>query len=396
MKFRDGKGQQGFTLIEVAIVLMIGGLMLGSAAAGLQVFLHKQQVKTTQERLQHASGAITQFQLVNGRLPCPAPLTAPADTTAFAREILTEPAACNNNTTPAGTFRVKGTAGRWVRIGALPTRTLNLPDELGQDAWGQRFLYAVTEKLAVDGLFHYTDGAISVVDSGGNDIVNPSGRAHYVIASAGDDRAGSYNAATGIQNSLTPQGYDDENWDNNAVFRKTLINSKAEGSNYFNDYVYHNLVQVDDLSNILNCMSQQMFYDPDDDNADVNGCVNRASMCLDQDMLYNPDDPNADADGCVNRIAYCQDRQMLYDTDNTDADADGCVPASTKLEGNLTVHRAIYHIGHHGVGCKREPIYSNSVKCPAGSLKISEHIKIGGAGNFTTVRCDVIFLCAKE
>ena len=135
-----------------------------------------------------------------------------------------EPADFTANVNVPGTFRATGKLGRRVRIGALPTRSLNLPDEISKDAWGQRFLYAVTETLAKPGSFLYTDGAISVVDSSNTDIVTPTGGAHYAIVSSGNDRAGSYSSSGGTLSGLTPQGHDVENWDNDAVFTLTLVN----------------------------------------------------------------------------------------------------------------------------------------------------------------------------
>lgn len=270
---RKTNTQKGFTLIEVTIVLMIGGLMIGGMAAALQTFLQKTQITTTFDRIGYASEALDRYLTVNGRFPCPAPLDAPADSATFGREVLAAPAKCNTNSIPAGTFRAVGTGGRQVRIGALPTRSMNLPDDVSRDAWGQRFLYAITEDLATDGLFNYANGAISIVDSGGNDIVNPPGGAHYVIVSSGTDKSGSFSSAEGVISATTCQGYDAENCDNDAVFAKTLVTSNVDGATHFDDYVFHNLLQVNDLTAILYCQGQKKFFDPTDPAADVRGCV---------------------------------------------------------------------------------------------------------------------------
>lgn len=305
---------------------MIGGLMIGGMAAGMQVFLQKQQLETTINRTTAISEALLNFQMINGRLPCPSPLTAQADDPKFGREILTAPANCDTNVDVAGTFRATGKLGRGVRIGAVPTRSLNLPDEMSQDAWGQRFLYAVTEKLATPGSFLYTDGAISVVDSSGTDIVTPTGGAHYAIVSSSTDRSGSYSGSGGVLSGLLPQGHDMENWDNDAVFVKTLVNSNAEGASYYNDHAFYNLLQVDDLTMVMNCMAKKQFYDPSDPNADVNGCVaSAAEICQAKQMFYTPSDPQADTDGCVNRVATCETKQMSYKPSDPQADGDGCV-----------------------------------------------------------------------
>jgi len=47
-----------------------------------------------------------------------------------------------------GARNVNGGAQEVIRIGSVPTRALNLPDEFMYDSYGSRFLYAVSADLA--------------------------------------------------------------------------------------------------------------------------------------------------------------------------------------------------------------------------------------------------------
>lgn len=115
----------GFTLLEMAVVLIIMGLLLGSGLSLISVQADQQHLKETQKILDDAKEALIGYALVNGRLPCPA---APATTGV---ESPAGGGACNN-----------------FNNGFLPAITLGLPgtDSSGYltDGWGNRIRYAVT------------------------------------------------------------------------------------------------------------------------------------------------------------------------------------------------------------------------------------------------------------
>lgn len=119
--------QRGFSLIEIALVLVIVGLALGGIVAAIGPQLDNKNVRDTQERIKQASEAIMAFAIANRRLPCPA-------------------SAASN-----GAEMVIGLVGQCANFndGFVPARTLGL-DERGangtmQDAWGFGIRYAVTQ-----------------------------------------------------------------------------------------------------------------------------------------------------------------------------------------------------------------------------------------------------------
>ena len=132
-------------------------------------------------------------------------------------------------------------AWEW-RVGAVPTRTLNLPDEMIADAWGHKFTYAVTENLATN-LQYRADGGerLRLSDGANNSLVSPDQTAHYVVISHGATGDGGFpiiNAtlpSVPCQNAATLDG---ENCDNDATFRSTLVSSDADLALFFDDYAY--------------------------------------------------------------------------------------------------------------------------------------------------------------
>ncbi len=237
----------GFTLIEVAIVLVIAGLLFGTASSLLLLYMNQAQVKTTRQRTAAIDEALQLFLNLNGRYPCPASIEASSDTADFGVEVASgfpvgSPKCSDLSGTINGTREAPGILRNFgVRIGAVPVRTLNLPDEFIADAWGRRFTFAMTERLASSGTYDRDEGDIDIIDSNGNYIVNPSrdpaaGLAHYVIVSHGKN--GSGGTPIGGGNSTFPcvaADLEGENCNNDAIFRKTMLFST--GTSSMDDYI---------------------------------------------------------------------------------------------------------------------------------------------------------------
>ncbi len=124
-----GRARNGFTLLEVAIVIAIVSMLLGSLLVPLQTQVEQRQIAGTQKQLEDIKEALFGFAVSNGRLPCP------ASATSLGVESPTGGGACTNNYN-----------------GFVPAATLGLAvvDNQGYavDPWGNRIRYAVTSANA--------------------------------------------------------------------------------------------------------------------------------------------------------------------------------------------------------------------------------------------------------
>ncbi len=144
------KKNQGFTLVEMAIVLLIMALLLGGGLTVLTSQTEQQHVKDTQRLLDESIEALIGFALANGRLPCPA-----SGTSAGQESFCTNAAgACGAAITPPA---VTPSHGRCTNAynGFLPAATLGIATSGGggfaTDAWGitqNRIRYAVSTSNA--------------------------------------------------------------------------------------------------------------------------------------------------------------------------------------------------------------------------------------------------------
>jgi prepilin-type N-terminal cleavage/methylation domain-containing protein len=233
---KNRENSKGFTLVETAIVLVIGGLILTMLFNSMNIYMKNTKLKTTRERIAAIDEQVQIYLEDRGFLPCPASLSAEPDTTSATTPYGGE-TNCSNAAIANHTF------GTTVRIGMVPTRTLNLPDEFGYDAWGNRLLYAVTTNLARDATsYSRTGGTVNVVDSRRNSPANIiTANAHYVVVSHGPDKVGGYNAG-GRQGIACPPNsatapLDQENCNNDGVFRNTVLVSDSGNASNFDDVV---------------------------------------------------------------------------------------------------------------------------------------------------------------
>ena len=134
----------GFTLVELAVVLMIVAFLIGSLLYTLSAQTEQRNFEETRRRLEQARELILSFAIVNGRLPCPARSTSAG---AEVRDGAT--GRCWDGTTED---YYGGTLTGGVTGGLLPAATLGHPqvdtNGFAQDAWGNRIHYAVAKSIA--------------------------------------------------------------------------------------------------------------------------------------------------------------------------------------------------------------------------------------------------------
>ncbi|HYS90848.1 MAG TPA: prepilin-type N-terminal cleavage/methylation domain-containing protein, partial [Bradyrhizobium sp.] len=133
-----GAKQCGFTLAEVAVVVLIVGLLLGGLLGTYSTQIDLSRTAETKKTLETARDALIGFAAANGRLPCPATATSNGV------EVGTAGVVGVGGVCQVGTAAGGGQPG----LGFVPAATLALTPTDSQgyliDSWGSRIRYAVT------------------------------------------------------------------------------------------------------------------------------------------------------------------------------------------------------------------------------------------------------------
>jgi prepilin-type N-terminal cleavage/methylation domain-containing protein len=136
---------RGFTLVEIAVVLAIVGLLLGSLMYTLSAQLEQRNFEETRRRLEAARELLLGFALINGRLPCPARSAATAAPVTVAGD---EVRSAAGDCIADAVTDYYGGVNAGVTLGLLPARAIGFQqtDAAGfaVDAWGNRIRYAVS------------------------------------------------------------------------------------------------------------------------------------------------------------------------------------------------------------------------------------------------------------
>lgn len=171
--------QRGFTLIELAIVMAVVGIVLGGTAQLLGSQLDQKRVRISRERLQGSYDALVAFYAANSRLPCPADGSLARDDADYGRAQPEVSGPCD-----------VAAVGANRRV--LPWRTLGLQEEASYDGWRRRLSFHVSAPLTTAGTSSQGDLSVrdGAVGSPGSSELTAS--VAFVIVSHGENGFGAW------------------------------------------------------------------------------------------------------------------------------------------------------------------------------------------------------------
>jgi prepilin-type N-terminal cleavage/methylation domain-containing protein len=139
----------GFTLTELAIAMVIVGLLMGSMMFTLSAQHDRLDAEETHRRLERARELVLAFAVANGRLPCPARYKDAANNSAGLEMRDSTTGKC---TSGGVDDYYGGTLSNGYAGGLLPAATIGFSnvDSYGfaVDAWQNRIRYAVAKQRA--------------------------------------------------------------------------------------------------------------------------------------------------------------------------------------------------------------------------------------------------------
>ncbi len=254
------RDNDGFTLLDLAIALVVFGLLAAAFFSGASIYIKQQRIDQTNERLHNASIALARFikdDLI--RFPCPASLTTPPGAPGFGEQVC--PANYDSVSVGddlGGVFALRGADGAIVLLGALPTTTMKTDNNLMLDEYDNRFTYAVTMDLTEENALEDKSAIppaitrLYKVELPDHTIEDRTANVDFILISHGPDGAGSYTQegkphGKACRITQTTPGLGDSRnclWQTTfeATFRdEAYTYATAETDSYYDDMVLHML-----------------------------------------------------------------------------------------------------------------------------------------------------------
>jgi len=284
LRISMNRQRTGFTLIELAIVLTIIGILLAAFLQCYSVWIEQYRYNVTKQRLKNIRTALTHYVTSHERLPCPgSPWGAkeqtnskdgkPGDTDECAPAASPIPGIKIFDIDPI--HRAMDHSNE-IWIGIIPTSDLRLDGEQGLDGWNNEFTYAVSRRLTFPKSMRGNPsplGIISIVDEHGRNALDEPDTGRYVIISHGPSGAGAWTSQGGSK-PCQGETLDSLNCSGHNIFVMAPT-SKAAGERFYDDIVIHDDSNAggDVLDLLVRCNAKEAFYKPQDPTADKNGCV---------------------------------------------------------------------------------------------------------------------------
>ncbi len=241
------KHDRGFTLLELAVVLVIVSVLIGMAMTSGVAVIESARSQQTLSKITTIKQALYTYRATHNRLPCPASLTLLRASSNFGVEG-PKGASCWDATAGNATASLKTSDASTVE-GAVPVRTLGLPDDMAFDGWGYRILYSVDVTFTAANGFLSSGpdtlcSKIQVLDGSGASGYRTQ-HAIYLLLSHGSNGNGAY-TRNGVVSNLTNTANTDEQqnchcnggttYDGKYV-QKDITEDSTNGNNTFDDIV---------------------------------------------------------------------------------------------------------------------------------------------------------------
>lgn len=250
---------QGFSLVEACIGLIILGLAMGPVIAKYNTDMLRDQMDLTDKNESSVKAAMESYFLANGRYPCPADIRLGEGDAGYGLAVPSVAGVC----TPPAPVATGSCAGicraaanpalaGTIAMGGVPFQDLKITADTTYDGWKNKLSYAVNE--AMTSVATMTDQGNLFVETitvtAGAENINALTPAHYILISHGSTGVGAFSnagvpvddnglidPATGTAARYCPVSatLDNRNCDNDGNFFSSKFRAQSRGENRFYD-----------------------------------------------------------------------------------------------------------------------------------------------------------------
>jgi prepilin-type N-terminal cleavage/methylation domain-containing protein len=229
---------RGFTLIEIAIVLVVIGLIVSGGLLAVSPVIQSAKISETKQKMATVEAALLGYVIQNGCMPCPARPDASTGQAAPAANATGEyTSGCNSGTNCLGST---------TAAGVVPWVTLGISENDATDAWGRRLGYGVAVSRTAsssmqrnsDGSFPSFTSTITMESSTATGSLGYNAIVYVLVSFGRDGSFGRTNSGTQLASvygqTTGPGQY--ENGDDDLTFATGNINT-TNSTSYFDDIV---------------------------------------------------------------------------------------------------------------------------------------------------------------
>lgn len=196
----------GFSLLEMTVVLLILGLLMGGMLMPLQAQWEYSKRQQTIKALAEIKEALIGFAILNGRFPCPSMSTDPASV-----EFGVEAISCPQASASADGYLP------WKTLGVAETDGWGIAQHASSGGMVGYWRYRVDRKFAIafDMTTTFSVDALKVQDNAGNSLTTTTERPIAIIYATGknlhaDGENADYEASAGVyQSDAQSANFDD-------------------------------------------------------------------------------------------------------------------------------------------------------------------------------------------
>lgn len=216
---------RGFSLIEMAVVLFVITLLIGSILVPLATQVEQRQVSETQKTLEEIKEALLGFAAAQGYLPCPDRTSGGTGGANDTANDGVEDYAAGNCTAPNGEGNVP-----WATLGVASA-----------DVWGNRFRYEVAPAFArrapaaVFGLSSTSSLGVCTTSTCATLLTVVGDGPVAIVLSHGKNGLGAINATTGTANPAPTSVDEIQNMDGGTVYTSRPPTAAGSAAGEFDD-----------------------------------------------------------------------------------------------------------------------------------------------------------------
>ncbi len=234
--------KKAFSLIELSIAIMVISILIVGFLNVSSGKSSNNKVKITKDRIDVIYKSLGEFVLKNKRLPCPASIKAIKTSDATYG---TEGIAAGTCTAGTGVYLSTATNATKMVYGMVPTQTLGLSSDYGEDNFGNKIAYIVDKDYTSSTTFASANTGIIGQKYVNGALTTDVGNAIYALVSYGANQSGAFSAKTSNQNAASSDVDERYNYPTSfndtaktANFSQILVKS-TERSTVFDDIVYY-------------------------------------------------------------------------------------------------------------------------------------------------------------